>query len=92
MLRAALIALAALAGAAAGGPKNANCVHAGMPYGGPCDVGHEQCCSGAPGALCPFRNFTKPAAVFHLGNTQGCGENDPNGPFYDPVRRFSLAA
>ena len=65
--------------AVTGGPKNANCAYPGKPSGGPCDVGHEQCCPGGPNTTCPMRTYTKRAAVFHLGNTQGCGENDPNG-------------
>ena len=65
--------------AAAGGPRNANCAYPGKPSGGPCDVGHEQCCQGGPNTTCPMRTYTEPAAIFHLGNTQGCGENDPNG-------------
>ena len=64
---------------AAGGPRNANCAYPGKPSGGPCDVGHEQCCQGGPNTTCPMRTYTEPAAIFHLGNTQGCGENDPNG-------------
>ncbi len=63
----------------AGGPKNANCAYPGKPFGGPCSPGHEQCCPGGPNSSCPMRAYTQPAAVFHLGNTQGCGENDPNG-------------
>ena len=41
---------------------------------GPCYPGNEQCA--APHAGAPR---------FHLVDTRGCGLNDPNGPFWDPV-------
>ena len=41
---------------------------------GPCYPGNDQC--GAPHAGAP---------QFHLVDQHGCGLNDPNGPFWDPV-------
>ena len=94
MIRTIPLRTAALAGlllldpapttASAGGPKNANCAHAGMLHGGACGVGHEQCCGGPPGGLCPMRTFTKPAAVFHLGNAR-------RGPYQDITRCHECA-
>jgi sucrose-6-phosphate hydrolase SacC (GH32 family) len=41
---------------------------------GPCYPGNEFCGK-------PFENAPK----FHLMDQHGCGENDPNGPVFDPV-------
>ncbi|KAL1518961.1 hypothetical protein AB1Y20_003231 [Prymnesium parvum] len=41
---------------------------------GPCLPGNEYCAA-------PFSN----APAFHLMDQHGCGENDPNGPVFDPV-------
>lgn len=43
-------------------------------HSGPCEPGREFCGE-------PFAN----APVYHLMDQHGCGENDPNGPIYDPV-------
>jgi sucrose-6-phosphate hydrolase SacC (GH32 family) len=43
---------------------------------GPCMPGHEFCGE-------PFPKDSSPA--FHLMDQHGCGENDPNGPVFDPV-------
>jgi hypothetical protein len=43
---------------------------------GPCMPGREFCGK-------PFPKDTSPA--FHLMDQHGCGENDPNGPVFDPV-------
>ena len=42
---------------------------------GPCGPGNEVC--GKP--------FGKDAPQYHLMDQHGCGENDPNGPVFDPV-------
>ena len=47
---------------------------ASMCLGGPCYPGTEFCGK-------PFTN----APTFHLMDQHGCGENDPNGPVFDPV-------
>ena len=70
----------ASASSAGGGPRTTNCAWPGKPHGAPCAPGHEQCCAGSPNASCPMRTYTTPTAVFHLGNTQGCGENDRAQP------------
>jgi len=49
-------------------------VRGSMCLNGPCQPGNEFC--GAP-----FEN----APMFHLMDQHGCGENDPNGPVFDPV-------
>ena len=41
---------------------------------GPCYPGNEQCAALHAGA-----------PRFHLVDAHGCGLNDPNGPFWDPV-------
>ena len=41
---------------------------------GPCGPGNEVCGK-------PFKD----APQYHLMNQHGCGENDPNGPVFDPV-------
>jgi hypothetical protein len=43
---------------------------------GPCEPGREFCGK-------PFPKDTSPA--YHLMDQHGCGENDPNGPVFDPV-------
>ena len=43
---------------------------------GPCKPGREQC---GP----PFSKTLNPS--YHLMDQQGCGENDPNSPVFDPV-------
>ena len=70
MLRAATIALFAAGSAAA-----SNCIDA-EGNSGPCKPGREFCGK-------PFPPATSPA--YHLMDQHGCGENDPNGPVFDPV-------
>ena len=51
------------------GPTTTTCLN------GPCGPGNEVC--GKP--------FGKDAPQYHLMDQHGCGENDPNGPVFDPV-------
>jgi hypothetical protein len=86
-----LLVSVALPLACAGGPRNSNCTASTAhnpdgSAGGPCGPGHEQCCNTALGAACPPHPYQLPAAVFHLGNNQGCGENDPNGAHHQSNR------
>ena len=53
-----------------------NCTDASGQNPGPCGPGREQCGPAFPKALSPS---------FHLRDQQGCGENDPNSPVFDPV-------
>jgi len=46
----------------------------GACLNGPCRPGNEFCAD-------PFKN----APQYHLMDQHGCGENDPNGPVFDPV-------
>eukprot|EP00756_Hemistasia_phaeocysticola_P019743 Hpha_TRINITY_DN15680_c1_g1::TRINITY_DN15680_c1_g1_i1::g.99886::m.99886/K01193/INV, sacA; beta-fructofuranosidase len=46
----------------------------GTCLNGPCYPGNEFCAE-------PFKN----APAYHLMDQHGCGENDPNGPVFDPV-------
>ena len=41
---------------------------------GPCAPGNDYCST-------PFQR----APLYHLMDQHGCGENDPNGPVFDPV-------
>ena len=50
-----------------------SCMNASGAYS-PCVPGNDHCAA-------PFAD----APAFHLMDQHGCGENDPNGPIYDPV-------
>eukprot|EP00912_Choanoflagellata_sp_UC4_P001140 UC4_evm1s708 len=52
--------------------RTSNCIGPKGP--GPCLPGNDYCGE-------PFQNAPK----FHLMDQHGCGENDPNGPVFDPV-------
>lgn len=72
---AAVILLAGVVGALSEG-RLENCTDADGHNPGPCMPGREQCGPSFPAALSPS---------FHLMDRQGCGENDPNSPVFDPV-------
>ena len=70
---AALIATLAIVGSAS---ATTTCTDASGNNPGPCRPGREQC---GPS----FSKTLNPS--YHLIDQQGCGENDPNSPVFDPV-------
>jgi sucrose-6-phosphate hydrolase SacC (GH32 family) len=70
---AALIATLAIVGSAS---ATTTCTAASGNNPGPCRPGREQC---GPS----FSKTLNPS--YHLIDQQGCGENDPNSPVFDPV-------
>jgi sucrose-6-phosphate hydrolase SacC (GH32 family) len=72
LLRSAAVTLAIVGSASA----TTTCTDASGHNPGPCMPGREQC---GPS----FSKTLNPS--YHLVDQQGCGENDPNSPVFDPV-------